>query len=103
MKLIFKEKQKQEKEKKITDAMAYNECVVEYLESEVDIERVLIVKDDNLENIITFWRSSVYAYPISYRLGMQETYEQIENDYDMKKIVDIYPVSSTITFERIKK
>lgn len=103
MKLIFKKEREQEKEKTILDALAYGECIVEYLDNEVDIERILIVMGDNLENVVVFWRSSVYTYSLSGDLSRQEIYEQIKNDYAMEKIVDIYPVSSTITFERIKK
>ena len=103
MKLIFKKEREQEKEKTILDAMAYDECIVEYLDNEIDIERILIVMGDDLENVVVFWRSSVYTYSLSRDLSRQEIYEQIKNDYAMEKIVDIYPVSSTITFERIKK
>ena len=102
MRLII-DRQEKQKEKNIFDALEYMECVIEYLDNEVDIEKVLIVRDSDLKNIIVFWRSSVYAYSLCGELSIQEIYEQITDDFVMEKIVDIYPVSPTITFERLKK
>lgn len=100
MELIFK---KEQKEKKILEALEYDECVIEYLDIEEDVEKILTVTDDNLENLIVFWRKTVCVYPVSDRFTMQEAYEQIKEDYAIKKITDIYPVSPSVTFERIKK
>lgn len=100
MKLIFKEEQE---EKKILEALEYDECVIEYLDSDGDVEKILIAKDDNLENLIIFWRTSIYVYPVSDRSSMEEAYERIEEDYAIRKIVDIYPVSPSVVFERTKK
>lgn len=101
MKLIF-EQQKQ-KERDIFDAMKYDECVIEYLDNEVDVETLLIVRDDDLENIIVFWRNSVYTYSMSGKWALDMIYSEIKDAYSIDRIVDIYPVSSTITFERIKE
>ena len=100
MKLILKKEQEQPKEKTIYEASEHYECVVEYVDGEGDVESILLVKDDNLENVIVFWSSSVYVYSISGRMAIQEVYELIKNDFIIKQIVDIYPVSSSATFER---
>ena len=102
MRLILEKEQKQ-KEKRILDAMEYDECVVEYIDEDDDAESMLIVVDDTSENVIVFWRLSVYAYSVMGKKPIQEVYELIKLDFDMKKILDIYPVSSTITFERVKE
>lgn len=95
MELIF---EKQEKKKSFIEALSYDECVVEYVEQGGDFEKILIVKDSNLESIIVFFNSTLYTYSLSN--GIQEVYEQIKDDFLIEAVIDVYPVSTVITCKK---
>ena len=110
MKLILKEQQKQER-KKLLDASAYKECIVEYKDRNGDIQKMLLVMDEIFENIIVFWHSAVFVYSMSNDLLLEgdddllleEVYEEIEHDLDVDVLISIDSVSTTVSYELEKK
>ena len=72
---------------------------------------MLLVMDDTFENVIVFWRSSVFVYSMSNDLLLEgyndllleEVYEEIEHDLDVDIVIGIHSVSTTVNYELEKK